>query len=89
MLTGFARFILFHKQKNIPQTWEKKRISEFLSHLAVDGNVSASTQNLAMCAIVFCINRCWKGIWVNSMTSLWAKRPAKLPEVFTVDEVAG
>jgi hypothetical protein len=38
------RFILFHKKRH-PDEMGEKEISDFLSHLAVEKNVSASTQN--------------------------------------------
>jgi hypothetical protein len=34
-----------------------KEIEEFLTHLAVDGNVAASTQNQALNAILFLYKR--------------------------------
>ena len=33
--------------------WTAERIRLFLSHLAVDGRVAASTQNVALCALLF------------------------------------
>jgi len=65
----------------------EKEISEFLSHLAVDGDVAASTQNQAMCAIVFLYKRVLEKDMGEFQGLVWAKRPAKLPEVFTTDEV--
>ena len=65
----------------------EKEISEFLSHLAVDGDVSASTQNQAMCAVVFLYKQVLKRDMGEFQDLVWAKRPAKLPEVFTTDEV--
>ncbi|MEX1010745.1 MAG: site-specific integrase [Balneolaceae bacterium] len=46
------RFIRFY-QLNHPQNLKEKDIVEFLNHLALSGNVAASTQNQALCAIVF------------------------------------
>ena len=46
------RFILFH-QKQHPKDMREKEIRAFLNHLAVNRNVSASTQNQALNAIVF------------------------------------
>ena len=48
------RFILFHhmKSRDDPENGERK-IEEFLTHLAVNGHVSPSTQNQAMNAPVF------------------------------------
>ena len=46
------RFILFHDKRH-PQEMEAGEIEEFLTHLAVDKNVAASTQNQALSAILF------------------------------------
>ena len=46
------RFIFFHKKRH-PKEMGEKEINEFLTYLAVKENVSASTQNQALCAIVF------------------------------------
>jgi len=65
----------------------EKEISAFLSHLAVVRNVAASTQNQAMCAIVFLYKRVLNKDMGEFKGLIWAKRPAKLPEVFTTEEV--
>ena len=46
------RYILFHKKRH-PREMGAPEIQEFLSHLATDKNVSASTQNQALSAILF------------------------------------
>ena len=46
------RFILFHDMQH-PQELGRNEIEEFLTHLAVDENVSASTQNQAFSGILF------------------------------------
>lgn len=81
-----TRFIFFHKKRH-PIDMGEKEISEFLSHLAVTGNVAASTQNQAMCAIVFLYKQVLERDLGEFENLTWAKRPAKLPEVFTVDEI--
>ena len=43
------RFILFHGKRHPPELGAAE-INEFLTHLAVDGHVSASTQNQAFSA---------------------------------------
>jgi len=62
-------------------------VSQFLSHLAVDGKVSASTQNQALAAIVFLYRDVLNMPvgWLNGLVR--AKRPARVPVVFTRDEV--
>lgn len=46
------RFIFFHHVRH-PQEMAEPEINTFLTHLAVKENVSASTQNQALCAIIF------------------------------------
>ena len=45
-------FILFHGKKH-PRDMAEGHIRDYLSHLAVERNVSASTQNVALAAILF------------------------------------
>ena len=53
------RFILFHGKRH-PAQMGAKEVEDFLSHLAVDRNVAASTQNQALSAILFLYPRCLK-----------------------------
>ena len=46
------RFIFFHNKRH-PADMEEPEINSFLSHLAVKAHVSASTQNQALCALLF------------------------------------
>ena len=46
------RFILFHGKRH-PADMGSSEIEAFLTHLAVDGQVSASTQNQALSALLF------------------------------------
>lgn len=46
------RFILFHNKRH-PLEMDKQEVSAFLTHLAVEGNVSSSTQNQALSALLF------------------------------------
>jgi hypothetical protein len=46
------RFVLFHKKRH-PQEMGTTEIGSFLSHLAVKEHVAASTQNQALCALLF------------------------------------
>ena len=45
------RFVLFHGKRH-PRDMGEGEISQFLTALAVDGHVSASTQNQALCALL-------------------------------------
>ena len=55
------RFILFHGKRH-PQELGPAEVSAFLSSLAVDRNVSASTQNQALAAILFLYKALWNWI---------------------------
>jgi site-specific recombinase XerD len=46
------RFILFHGKRH-PSELGEADVSRYLSHLAVSGRVSASTQNQALSALFF------------------------------------
>ena len=61
-------------------------VSKFLSHLAVEGKVSASTQNQALSALLFLYQEVLKQEldWINNVTR--AKKPSHLPVVFTKEE---
>ena len=79
------RFIFFHDKKH-PKEMREKEIGQFITHLAKDKKVSASTQNQALCAIVFLYKNILKIELENTISIYWSKRPKKLPVVFTKDE---
>ena len=61
-------------------------VEAFLTHLAVEGNVAAATQNQALSALLF-LYREVLGIdlpWLNDVTR--AKRPQRMPVVLTREE---
>jgi integron integrase len=62
-------------------------ISRFLTHLAVDRKVAASTQNQALQGILFLYRRVLKKDlgWINNVER--AKKPVRMPVVFTSEEV--
>lgn len=49
------RYIKFHNLKH-PKDMGTKEVSEFLTYLAVELNVAPSTQNQALCSVVFLYN---------------------------------
>ena len=51
-LSWIKRFILFHGKRH-PREMGGREIQEFLSYLAVEGQVAASTQSQALSAILF------------------------------------
>lgn len=81
------RFIYFHGKRH-PREMGAAEVEAFLSHLATEGNVSASTQNQALSALLF-LYREVLGIvlpWMDTMVR--AKKPQRLPSVLTRAEVA-
>ena len=80
------RFILFHGKRH-PKAMAAPEVEAFLSHLATEKNVSASTQSQALSALLF-LYREVLGIelpWLENLTR--AKKPQRLPVVLTVAEV--
>ncbi|MGH7587581.1 MAG: integron integrase [Gemmatimonadota bacterium] len=81
------RYVRFHRMRHPTQLGEAE-VSAFLSHLAVERKVSASTQNQALSAILFLYRKVLKielG-WLDDLVH--ARRPARLPVVLTRSEVA-
>jgi len=80
------RYIYFH-DKTHPKDLGAQDVEAFLTHLAVAGKVSASTQNQAKSAILFLYREVLEIQlpWLDNVTQ--AKAPKKLPVVLTVAEV--
>ena len=82
------RYIFFHGMRH-PKEMGKPEVEAFLTALAVERNVAASTQGQALAALLFL----YKEVlnielpWLDEVTR--AKRPAKLPTVLTREEVRG
>jgi integron integrase len=83
---GYARdYILFHKMRH-PREMGAGEIREYLTHLAVDKNVAASTQNVAFNALLFLYKHVM-GVELPPIEGvLRARRPARLPTVFSPAE---
>ena len=85
--TGWIkRYIFFHGKRH-PKDMGAAEIEAFLTHLAVEGNVSASTQNLAKSSLLFLYREVLEIQlpWLDNVTQ--AKVPKRLPVVLTVAEV--
>lgn len=80
------RFILFHEKRH-PKEMGAAEIEAFLTHLAVRGNVAASTQNQARSALLFLYKEVLDQElpWLDNVEQ--AKRPQRLPVVLTHAEV--
>ena len=85
-LHWIRRYILFHSKRH-PQEMGEVEINAFLTHLAVEGQVSASTQTQALCALLF-LYRNILDREVGELEGLVrARRRRKLPVVLTQEEV--
>src|SRR5262249_61604534 len=80
------RYIFFHDKRH-PAEMGAAEVTAFLTSLAVQGKVAASTQNQALSALLF-LYREVLGIelpWLDDVVR--AKRPVHLPVVLTREEV--
>jgi len=80
------RFIFFHNKRH-PADMEEPEINSFLSHLSVKAHVSASTQNQALCALLFLYRHVLEKPFPNLERLVRAKRTKRLPVVMTRAEV--
>ena len=79
------RFILFHDKRH-PAEMGADEIRAFLTYLAVQGKVAASTQNGALNALVFLYRQVLKQPFPELEGLERAKRPRRIPTVFTAEE---
>jgi site-specific recombinase XerD len=93
------RFVRYHARKKSaqagsnrlawrhPREMREEEVSEFLTHLARDGNVAPSTQNQALSALLFLYKHVLKVeiAWLTDVER--ATKPKRIPVVLTRDEV--
>lgn len=84
-LDWIRRFILFHGKRH-PDDMAEEEISAFLTHLAVHRHVAASTQNQALCALLFLYTQVLerKLDFMDKIERV--TRPPKVPVVLTRKE---
>jgi len=85
-LYWMRRYVKFHGRRH-PRDMGAVEVEAFLTHLAVEAKVGASTQNQALQALLF-LYRQVLGIelpWLENVTR--ASRPKRLPAVLSVAEV--
>ena len=56
------RFLRFHQLRH-PREMGSEDVNAFLTHLAVEGQVSATTRNQALSALLFLDGSYWREIW--------------------------
>ena len=80
------RFVRFHGRRH-PREMGEAEVVAFLSSLATQARVAASTQNQALSAVIFLYSEVLNVEldWLDGLVR--AKRPERLPVVLTQDEV--
>jgi integron integrase len=81
-LLWIRRFILFHNKRH-PKEMGGEEINAFLTHLAVEGKVAASTQNQALSALLFLYREVLHLELDLDLDAVRAKRSRYLPTVLT------
>jgi len=79
------RYIYFHNVRH-PAEMGAAEVQAFLTHLAVEGNVAASTQNQALSALLFLYKKVLHQD-LGPIDAMRAKKPKRLPSVLTKEEV--
>jgi|GEM_PF-347416 len=79
------RYILFHNKRH-PLEMGGLEVEEFLTHLAVDGHVSISTQAQALHALLFLYQQVLE-VELPLIRAIKSQRPRRLPVVMSKPEV--
>lgn len=84
-INWIKRYIRFHEIQH-PKHMGKTEVEAFLSHLAVEQNVAASTQNQALSALLFLYREVLniELEWLDNIT--YAKKPKRLPNVLSKEQ---
>jgi integron integrase len=85
-LNWIKRYILFHNKKH-PSELGAQDLENYLTFLAAERNVAASTQNQALSAILFLYNEVLDIPLGADFQFIGAKKPKRLPVVLSKEEV--
>jgi integron integrase len=85
-VSWIRRFIFFHHKRH-PREMGEVEIRAFISDLAVNGGITASTQTVALSALLFLYRDVLKQELPYVSNIERARKPRRLPVVFTRDEV--
>jgi len=80
------RYVRFHRRH--PGQMGTPQVRAFLSHLALDQDVAASTQNQALSALLFLYEHVLGAPLDSRIDAVRARKPARLPTVLSTEEVA-
>lgn len=81
------RYVKFHGMKSREDlAGGTRKVEAFLTHLAVEGRVAASTQNQALNALLFLYEKVLEQPMEDRIDAVRARRPARVPEVLTPEE---
>jgi len=80
------RFILFHNKRH-PLEMGADEVEEYLTYLAVEQHVAASTQNQALSALLFLYKNVLNKELERPLDAVRAKKPRRLPVVLSKEEV--
>jgi integrase len=84
-LLWIKRFILFN-QKRHPKDMGEQEVSHYLTYLAVNRQVTSSTQNLALCSIVFMYKHVFERELTLLSDTVRAKAPTRVPMLLSNKE---
>lgn len=86
-VSWIRRYILFHGKRH-PDSLREPAVNDFLTSLAVERHVAASTQNQALAALLFLYDSVLHAPLDRLGDVIRARKPKRLPSVLTPDEVA-
>lgn len=86
-VSWIRRYILFHGKRH-PASLREPAVNGFLTSLAVERNVAASTQNQALAALLFLYDAVLHAPLDRLDGVIRARKPKRLPTVLTQEEVA-
>lgn len=87
-IAWIKRFVQYHNMQSREDLQHgEEKVEQFLTHLAVNRNVSPSTQNQAMNALVFLYKKVLKTPMEKEINAVRARKKMNVPVVLTREEV--
>ena len=83
----WIKYFILYQSKPHPETMGDYEVEQFLTFLAVDRNVAAATQSVALNALVFLYNKCLDRPLTNAGNFRRAKKCRRLPVVLNRFEI--